>query len=182
MECSHCEDDISKEVADYSIKNYGRPLCRDCQKNYGPLKQKFQKKQKKSTSEAKKLYESLIRMGINAKLEQWDGYKHIDIAIPDCRVNIEVDGKQHHNRKQALADLKRTFHSWKKGYVTLRVPNQLVVKNIDETAEYIVKFLKESEAQLDKEVEEDDENWTDDLFKLASKASSIFSKRFKFVD
>jgi very-short-patch-repair endonuclease len=59
--------------------------------------------------------------------------------------NIEVDGV-HHNlqHRQALADLKRTYHSFLKGYFTLRIPNTLIHWSIDETADYIVDFLNES--------------------------------------
>lgn len=153
MECSVCEEDISKKERDYSIKNYGRPLCRDCQEDYNPLKQKFQKKKEKSTPEATKLYETLIKMGISAKLEQWDHHKHIDIAIPEFKINIEVDGMQHnYSQKQALSDLKRTYYSFKKGYVTLRIPNKLIQENLYETAKYLKMLIESSAEQL----EEDD--------------------------
>jgi len=155
MGCSKCQDYISKKVYDYSIGKYGKVLCRECQKDYTNLKNKHEQRKKKSTPEAQKLYEILLKNGFDAKLELWDGYKHIDIAIPEHRVNIEVDGKQHQSKKQALADLKRTYHSFKKDYVTLRIPNELVQKDIYETANYIMKFLKESEAQLNEGLEED---------------------------
>src|SRR3989344_7134149 len=111
MGCSKCEEVISDREFKYSIKSYGKVLCRECQKSYSNLKNKHEKRKERSTPEAKKLYEILLKMGINAKLEHWDGFKHIDIAIPDLRVNIEVDGKQHQSERQALADLKRTYHS-----------------------------------------------------------------------
>ncbi|MBS3079519.1 DUF559 domain-containing protein [Candidatus Pacearchaeota archaeon] len=95
------------------------------------------------------MYEILLKNNFDAKLELWDGHKHINIAIPEYKVNIEVDGKYHERKNQALIDLKRTYHSFKKGYVTLRIPNQLVQKDtIFETASYIMKFLKESETKL----------------------------------
>ncbi len=150
MECSSCDDYISKKERDYSIKNHGRPLCRDCQEDYNPLKQKYQKKKGTSTPEAKKLYETLIKMGIPAKLEQWDGYKSIDIAIPEFKINIEVDGMHHsYNKKQALSDLKRTFHSFKKGYTTIRIPNPLIKEDLYETAKYIKKLIYSSAEQLE---------------------------------
>jgi len=44
-----------------------------------------------------------------------DGYKHIDIAIPEAKINIEIDGVHHnYNAQQALSDLKRTYYSFKK--------------------------------------------------------------------
>jgi very-short-patch-repair endonuclease len=151
MGCSNCQGYVTNREYEYSIEHFGKSLCRECQANYKGLKKKHEKKISCSTPEAKKLYEILIKNRFNAKLEQWDGFKHIDIAIPDMKVNIEVDGKHHIGEKQALTDLKRTFHSFKKGYVTLRIPNALVQENIYETAKYIMDFLMESEAQLDEE-------------------------------
>ena len=55
------------------------------------------------------------------------------------------------NHKQALKDLKRTFHSFKKGYVTLRVPNKLIQEKLEETADYITHILNASLEQLEKE-------------------------------
>ncbi|WP_425269405.1 DUF559 domain-containing protein [Leptospira koniambonensis] len=94
----------------------------------------------------------------------YDGFKHIDIAIPEAKVNIEVDGGHHNfDKKQALADLKRTYYSFKKGYLTLRIPNSLITKeNLDETADYIVDFLHESIDQL--EYDNDLLGWLKRLF------------------
>lgn len=36
--CSECRKDIQEKEFDYSKKNYGKALCRDCQKNSNPLK------------------------------------------------------------------------------------------------------------------------------------------------
>jgi very-short-patch-repair endonuclease len=158
MPCSKCEQHLSKKEFNYSIENYGKPLCRDCQEEFEPLRRKFEKKCAKSTPEARKLYEILIKMGFDAKLEQWDKHKHIDIAIPELKVNIEVDGGQHNfNEKQALADLKRTYYSFKKGYVTLRIPNKLIQNNAYETAKYISQFLESIEDQLEDELNDEED-------------------------
>lgn len=106
----------------------------------------------KSTPEAKKIGKLLREYGWKVELEKWDGHKSIDIAITKVKVNIEVDGKQHNlDPKQALRDLERTYYSFKKGYVTLRIPNVLVRddRTIEITTRFINKFLKESEEQLD---------------------------------
>lgn len=156
--CSVCEGVISKPVYDYSIEHYGKVICRGCQNKYANLKNKHELRKKKSTPEARKIFDILIKNSFNAKLEQWDGHKHIDIAIPDLKVNIEVDGHQHHGEKQALADLKRTYHSFKKGHITLRIPNELVRgENLYDTAGFIMKILRESESQLDKEIEAEEQ-------------------------
>ncbi|MBN1501954.1 DUF559 domain-containing protein [Candidatus Woesearchaeota archaeon] len=95
-----------------------------------------------------------MERGVPVQLEKWDGFKHIDIAITESKVNIEVDGQQHNfNTKQALSDLKRTYFSFKKGYLTLRIPNSLVKnrKILEETADFITRFLNESLDQLEDE-------------------------------
>lgn len=99
----------------------------------------------KSTPQAKKISDALRNKDIPTILEQWDGHKHIDIAIPKYKINIEVDGEQHNTKpKQALADLKRTFYSYKKGYFTLRIPNSLVEKHFDDCIDMIVKIVNET--------------------------------------
>ncbi|MCU0653568.1 MAG: hypothetical protein MUD10_04900 [Candidatus Pacebacteria bacterium] len=107
--------------------------------------------QHQPTSEARELAKLLEGYGWHPELEKWDGFKHIDIAITSAKVNIEVDGRRHdYSQKQALADLKRSYYSFKKGYITLRIPNVLVhdTAAIRETAEFIDKFLRESDHQL----------------------------------
>ena len=108
------------------------------------------------TPEARRLGELLKSMGYNVEFEKYDGFKHIDIAIVNKKVNIEVDGSQHHGTKQALRDLKRTFYSWDKNFVTLRIPNSLTKDDtIEETARYIDKFLKKDRIQLGREIKEE---------------------------
>ncbi len=145
--CNQCNSTITKDEFSYSVNHYERPLCRACQKpNSSP-----KKNTPEPTPQAKYLYNVLRQRGVPARLEQFDGFKHIDIAIPEVKVNIEVDGGHHnYDKKQALADLKRTYYSFRKGYLTLRIPNSLLEKeNIHETANYIVEFLNESGDQLE---------------------------------
>ncbi len=160
--CNKCEEDISFKESEYSKKKYGKYLCRDCQKKQQikkELKIKKPLKIPKSTPQAEKLYEELKKIGVNTQKEKYDGYKHIDLAIPSAKINIEVDGCQHNlNKLQALADLKRTYYSFRKGYTTLRIPNSLVKdsETIKETAKYLKKIINESLDQLEKEVKEDE--------------------------
>ena len=121
-----------------------------------------QKKEKmtkgEATPEARKLYNALKRERVPAYLEKWDGYKHIDIAIPEAMINIEIDGCHHNlHSNQALADLKRTYHSFKKGYFTLRIPNSLIREHLNEVVDLVIEILNESNDQLDSE--EGDDNW-----------------------
>lgn len=95
------------------------------------------------TPEAKKLNAELIKLGYIAELEKWDGYKHIDIAVVQAKINIEIDGSHHnYSATTALRDLERTFYSLEKGFVTVRVPNSLVRYKLAETVSYLDKILK----------------------------------------
>lgn len=100
----------------------------------------------RSTPENIKLFDTLKEKGIPALIDFWDGHKHIDIAIPKAKINIEVDGIQHNIRsKQALADLKRTYYSFKKGYFTLRLPNSLIKDHFGECVSMVIELVKENE-------------------------------------
>ena len=141
--CLYCKKEIPSVVQDYSVKNYGFALCRYHQ---GYLKPKLAK----ATEAARKLFVALLERDVPVKIEIFDGYKHIDIAIPEAKVNIEVDGAHHHfNAAQATIDLQRTLYSFQKGYVTLRIPNSLIYDNLQQTANYIVDYLHASITLLD---------------------------------
>jgi very-short-patch-repair endonuclease len=99
----------------------------------------------RATPETQKLCFALQGQGVKALIEFWDGYKHIDIAIPEAKLNIEVDGVQHNiSPRQALADLKRTYYSFKKGYFTLRIPNSLIGEHFKECVDLVMEIVKEN--------------------------------------
>ncbi len=138
--CIECKEVINTTVFNFSTSNFGTPLCMTHQ---DLLREKMQSN--KITTESLMLYFALKQREVPAHLEKYDGFKTIDIAVPHARVNIEVDGPQHNmSPKQALADLKRTYFSFKKGYFTLRIPNTLVKENLEETADMITEILVES--------------------------------------
>jgi len=138
--CLECNIMIGYNIKLYSINQYGIPLCMKCQKWVDDMS-------RISTESSIRLYFALKSRGIPAQLEKYDGFKHIDIAIPQAKINIEVDGEHHnYSTDQALSDLRRTYHSFLKGYYTLRIPNSLVRYDdvLEETADYIVEMLNES--------------------------------------
>lgn len=138
--CVECNVYVSDEVYDYSLNHFGHPLCRQDQNWIRNLLW-----DKYTTQQTIDLYLALKANGVLAEIEKFDGYKHIDIAIPKHKFNIEIDGMHHHyDCNQALNDLRRTFYSFKKGYFTIRVPNTLVDERLNEAVEYIIKFLNES--------------------------------------
>jgi hypothetical protein len=135
MNCLECGSNITYEVFDYSVKHFGVPLCR-------PHQDWLKGIPDETTDEALALYFALKERDVPAEIEKFDGFKTIDIAVPEAKVNIEIDGSQHNwSHKQALADLRRTYYSFKKGYLTLRIPNSLVNYHLEETADLITEIL-----------------------------------------
>ncbi|MFP9115766.1 endonuclease domain-containing protein [Flavobacterium sp. RHBU_3] len=140
MRCLECDGYISYVVTNFSLSSYGIPLCVSHQRWIEGIKSM-------TSSETIRLYFALKSRGVPVEIEKFDGYKHIDIAIPEAKMNIEVDGIQHNlSAQQALSDLKRTYYSFLKGYITIRIPNSLLRDDyvLEETADYIVGMLNES--------------------------------------
>lgn len=138
--CLECNKDISYNEVNYSIEKFNIPLCIGHQEWLSYI-------QTISTPETIRLYFALKMRGVPAEIEKNDGFKSIDIAITEARINIEVDGGHHnYSNQQALSDLKRTYFSYLKGYYTIRIPNSLVNNDyvLNETADYIVGILNES--------------------------------------
>jgi very-short-patch-repair endonuclease len=135
MYCVECDQPIDKRVYYYSTENFGFALCRNHQewlRNYDL----------KITLDAKLLYLALKDRNVPAELEKYDGHKTVDIVIEEARVHLEIDGMQHnYDPRQARADLRRTYHSFKNGYFTLRIPNSLIRDDLDDTADWIVDLL-----------------------------------------
>jgi very-short-patch-repair endonuclease len=127
--CCNCQHPIDEQVYNYS-------LCIPCQRS---LRDKIEA----TTPHTLALYFLLRKKGIAAQLEKFDGFKTIDIAVVEAKLNIEVDGS-HHNTKheQALSDLKRTYYAFEKGYYTLRIPNSLIKTHPIETADYVANFVQ----------------------------------------
>ena len=137
--CLICRDTIDNKVKVYSLENFGYYLCR--------AHQIFirDKMDESATPESITLYLELLKRDIPAEIEKFDGYKTIDIAVTKARINIEVDGKHHnYNPNQAIADLRRTFYSFLKGYYTLRIPKSLVKSHLIETADLIAEMAEEN--------------------------------------
>jgi len=132
--CLHCNSYVDKKVCKQSKTKYDFELCEECQ-------QKLISSNKGSI-EATRLYLSLRKRHVPAELEKFNGYKTIDIAIVDAKVNIEVEAPHHQFKyKQALTDLKQTLYSFQDGFLTLRIPNVLIKKNLEETANCVTELI-----------------------------------------
>ena len=81
--CNVCKKPISKDVFSYSMNHFGRSLCLNHQKKG---KKREVSTNSKVTSQARRLSLALWKRGIKNELEDYDGYKHVDISIPWARL------------------------------------------------------------------------------------------------
>jgi len=96
-----------------------------------------------ATNEARALYKALREREIKCHLEHWDGHKHTDICIPQVKIYIEIDGMSHYiSARQIKADFKRDHYSDDAGYDTIRIPNELLMDNLNKIADAIAKVVK----------------------------------------
>jgi very-short-patch-repair endonuclease len=139
--CLKCGYGIYDSVYSYSQKKFGYGLCKKCQ-------QWLKDDSPGISPEARVFFLALRKRKVNVEMEKHDGHKHIDLAITSHRINLEIDGGHHHHRaSQALTDLKRTCHSLLKGYTTIRIPNVLVREKPEETADELVRLMKNQKKQ-----------------------------------
>lgn len=95
------------------------------------------------SKEAEALKNALVQRGVRVYQELHDGYKHIDLAIPEARLNIEVDGVQHFvDPNQIVADLNRGYYSSKKGFSTMHIPNEMIHLHLEEIADALMEASK----------------------------------------
>lgn len=133
--CYVCKQTVSEQVYEFSRKRCGAPLC--------------MKHQKTVTPEAIKLSKALKNLEVENTLEQYDGHKHIDIAIESAKLYIELDGMQHaFSSKQMLADDDRDKHSHQAGYTTKRIPNAWVNQNVNKLALNIARLADKRKAEI----------------------------------
>ena len=103
-----------------------------------------------STKQALALCRELEERGILVKPEHWDGYKHVDIHIPDVNINIEVDGLQHlTDPKQIVSDFHREYYSDIHKLNTLHIPNEVLMNHLHEIADAIAIVVKERRFVID---------------------------------
>jgi len=103
----------------------------------------------KPTPQAKDLFERLNENGIDAQLEYWDGYKHVDIGILEARLYIEIDGNQHFiNPKQLKTDIARDHFSDREGFGTIRIPRMVYDQMPEQIAQAIIKIATEERERI----------------------------------
>lgn len=140
--CCYCHEILSPKLHSFSIENFELPFCVPCG-------EEFKLSAQKTTPLALSLFIELKKRGVPAQLEKWNGEKTFDISIEHAKVNIEVDaGQQSFSADQSMRSLLGTLLAFKKGYLTLRIPNSLVKYNLQHTADLITEFLMESKEEV----------------------------------
>ena len=139
MKCYHCTDHLPKAVNDFSITKYKVPLCIKHQRWFDHM---LNDAPKKNTEQQLLLFLRLKYSGANPTINKYDGHKTVDIAIEDIGLHLEIDGFQHHGEKQAYSDLQRTVYDLEIDIPTIRIPNSLVDKKLDQCAEQLIKIIR----------------------------------------
>ena len=58
----------------------------------------------------------LINLGLNPQPQYQIGEMHVDIAFPDEKLVIEVNGPHHNSNEQSQRDIRRSIVAEKKGW------------------------------------------------------------------
>jgi len=125
--CSKCGCQIDEKTFFYSKEHFDKPLCLKCQ----------------GTKQQRNLFFALKERGVPCEYEATDGKKHVDIAIHDIKLYIEIDGSHHYtDSKQMFADLMRDKYSSAGGYQTKRFNNKFVEENLDKIADALADVYK----------------------------------------
>lgn len=104
---------------------------------------------KEPTEEEKKLKKALEDLGVFVLAQVPDGHKHIDLAIPAAKINIEVDGPKHlTNANQIVKDLLRSHYSDDLGYFTIHIPNDHINSDLEKIARALGEATKIREKQI----------------------------------
>jgi very-short-patch-repair endonuclease len=95
------------------------------------------------TKYSRVLWAALDKRGVRSITEYPDGHKTIDIAIPEARLYIEVDGIQHlNNPEQIIKDFKRDYYSQREGFYTLHIHNDDIKNHLNSIADAIVDVVR----------------------------------------
>lgn len=97
---------------------------------------------KEQTEHEKALTKELEKRGVKVIPQFNDSHKHIDLYLPEAKVNIEIDGIQHLiNAKNILSDFGRTYYADKAGYNTIHIQNETLEKYLEKIADAIAEVV-----------------------------------------
>ncbi|MEI7777298.1 MAG: hypothetical protein WCI52_01710 [bacterium] len=105
------------------------------------------------TKQVQILADALKKRNIEFELEYWDGHKHIDIYIPRDNLYIEIDGLQHYtDHKHLIADFNRDYFSFKDGFFTKRITNELIETHSEEIADAIADVVNNAPNRIGEKI------------------------------
>ncbi|MDO6491590.1 MAG: hypothetical protein ABJD66_11285 [Cellulophaga sp.] len=146
MTCLECKKELSYIDHKNAIDAFGVELCAKHQVRLNRLILK-----NNTPIEAIQLYYGLKSRGLTPMLEWWDGKKSIDIAISRVKLNIEIDTEYNMlTHEQAINDLEEAMHSFKNGFTTIRIPNDLIKHHFTETINNILGIVEGLNANIKK--------------------------------
>lgn len=94
------------------------------------------------TKHEKLLAEALEKRGVKILPQFNDSHKHIDLYLPEAKVNIEIDGIQHlTNAQNIISDFGRTYYADKAGYNTIHIQNEILEKYLEKIADAITEVV-----------------------------------------
>jgi hypothetical protein len=67
----------------------------------------------------------------------------LDLANPEARISVEVDGKSHLTKKVAAYDAKKTAWLAERGWIVLRFTNEQVIENVAACADRILEVERQ---------------------------------------
>ncbi|MEJ0080589.1 MAG: hypothetical protein WDM78_06440 [Puia sp.] len=129
--CLECRQPISQGVHEFSQELYGYPLC---------MKDQYLLEESGATAHTVDLYLALKARNFPVKLEYFDGYKHVDIAVPG-KLYIEVSG-QDLSERQILAGLSEDGYTLEMKIPTILIPNAMLDKK--RTFSHVVNELSKA--------------------------------------
>lgn len=98
---------------------------------------------RRTTTQARRLRAALRRLGVESRLEYWDGHKHVDLFLPESGLGIEVDGLQHYlDPQQLLSDIRRACASCRSDAPTVHIPNLVVDRHLNELAQALASAAR----------------------------------------
>ncbi len=118
--CLECGMPISPGVHSFSQRIYGHSLC---------MRDLFMIEESGATARTVDLYLALKSLGFPLVLEYFDGFRRVDMALPD-KLYIEVNELDHHDHFHSIMDLSRTVDSLEKNIPVIVISQSLLERRI----------------------------------------------------
>lgn len=127
-QCAVCKKPIDKQTHEASIRSFNKALCPDHQ----------------GSETHRNLFFALKKRGVPVEFEAYDGFKHVDIAIHELKLYIEVEGTLNQiDPDQFFEQMRNDKFSGEGNYQTKRLNNDFVTGHLDRLADTIKEvYLK----------------------------------------